>query len=401
MELDIDISERKLFNYKFIPLLKNKKRYLFLKWWAWSWKSVFVAQKEIIKTYDTGNKLMVVRKVRDTHKDSTFAELKWIIVTWDLEKHFNITTSPLSIINKLTGSSIIFRWMDDPEKVKSVSNINRIWIEEATELTKNDFTQLDLRLRGKKNMQITCTFNPISADHWLNTDIWVKWSNENIELMHTTFLDNRFVWDEYKWVIEWLKEKNPSYYKIYWLWEWGILEGLVFEAQPRIIEEIPEWAEFLCYWLDFWFTNDPTVLIALYRRKGGILFHQIFHRTWLTNQDIVKLLKENNVDSNADIRADSSEPKSIEEIHRAGYNIKPVKKGKDSIMFWIDLMKQYDLYITRVSSEWISEFKNYVWSTDKNWNYVNKPVDFNNHCIDASRYWCMMSLWQKQKFFVV
>ena len=160
---------------------------------------------------------------------------------------------------------IYFRWMDDPEKIKSVSWVNRLWIEEATELTKEDFNQLDLRLRGLKQQQITLSFNPIDANHWLNTDFWTKQSKREKEatFLKTTFLNNRFVWGKYKEVFERLKEQNPDYYKIYALWEWWTREGLVFEKQPKIIN-LPKEAKLLGYWLDFWFTNDPTSLVGIY-----------------------------------------------------------------------------------------------------------------------------------------
>ena len=384
----IDFSDKKLYNEIYIPLLKDNHRYIFLMWWAWSWKSFFVAQREIIKSFGKWNKLMVVRKVKDTHKDSTYWELTNIIKIWNLEQYFDITKSPLWIRNKLTGNDIIFRWMDDPEKIKSVSWVNRLWIEEATELSKEDFNQLDLRLRGLKQQQITLSFNPIDANHWLNTDFWTKQEQwrEQTTFLKTTFLNNRFVWEKYKEVFERLKKQNPDYYKIYALWEWWTREGLVFEKQPKIIN-LPKEAKLLGYWLDFWFTNDPTSLVGIYEYNKWYILDEIIYRTGLTNQDLINIMKQEKVDRYSKIIADSAEPKSIEDIHRAGFNIHPSEKGKDSINNGIDFMKSLDIYLTKRSSNWIKEIQNYTWQKDKNWRPINKPVDYANHFIDAARYW--------------
>ena len=178
-----------------------------------------------------------------------------------MSAYFIINKSPLSITNKLTWCEFIFRWVDDPEKLKSVEWVARVWIEEATELKKEEFDQIDLRVRGKKNMQITCTFNPTDAEHWLNTDFWKNWDTETQTCLHSTYLDNRFIWIEYKSVMDRLMETNINYYNIYALWQRWMLEWLIFDKW-EIIKEVPEDARLLCYWLDFWYTNDPTVLLS-------------------------------------------------------------------------------------------------------------------------------------------
>lgn len=395
----IDFSNQKLYNKKYIPLLRNKKRYIFLMGGAWSWKSVFQAQKEIILSFKPWNKLLVVRKVKDTHKDSTYAELINIIEQWNLEKYFNILKSPLEITNKLTWSNIIFRGMDDPEKIKSVQWVNRIRIEEATEMMEQDFNQLDLRLRWLKEMQITCTYNPINKEHWLYK-FRSKWNNKNVELLHSTYLDNRFIDKKYKEVMERLKEQNPEYYKIYALWEWWTRQGLVFEKQPIKIDNVSE-ARLLWYWLDFWFTNDPTALVGIYKRNQWYILDEIIYRTWLTNSDIINIMKQEWINTEDTIMADSAEPKSIEEIYRSWFNIKPAVKWKDSIIHWIDFMKSLNLYITKRSVNGIKEFENYIWWKDKNWKSLNKPVDANNHFIDATRYWINSLINNKKEFEIV
>lgn len=355
---------------------------------------------------------MCVRKVKDTVKDSMFSELKKRIKEWKLDDHFHITQSPLGITNKITGCQFIFRWIDDPEKVKSVEWVARIRVEEATELEKIDLDQLDLRLRGKENMQITCTFNPTDAEHFLNTDFRVKGNTEEQVCVHTTYKDNRFVGVEYEKVMDRLKETNINYYNIYALGQRWVLDWLIFDNR-NVIKDVPAEAELLWYGLDFWYTNDPTALVALYKRNNSLLLDEIIYKTWLTNtyrrvknedwvsvpisieekeNSIVWLLEMNGISRDYEIRADSSEPKSIEEIFREDWNVKPVSKWQDSIRAGIDIMKQYPILVTARSGNIQKEFKKYVWATDKSWKPTNKPIDAMNHAIDASRYWAMSML---------
>ena len=365
---------------------------------------------------------MCVRKVKETIKDSVFAELKKRIREWELDAYFHITNSPMVITNKLSWCQFIFRWIDDPEKVKSVEWVERIWIEEATELSRVDFDQLDLRLRGKPEMQITCTFNPTDAEHFLNTDFWVKWNTENQVCIHTTYKDNRFVWPEYEIVMERLKETNPNYYNIYALWHWWVLEWVIFENW-NTIPDVPEEAELICYGLDFWFTNDPSALVWVYKWNNSLILDELIYDRWLTNtyrrerkfvlrewaknehdwewvetpissdekeSSIVWRFEALGISQYVDIYADSSEPKSIEEIYREWYNIKPVEKGPDSVRNGIDKMKQYPIYVTARSWNLRKEKSKYVWNKDKNGKPTNTPIDAMNHAIDASRYAIMM-----------
>lgn len=392
-----DFSCLDYYNPIYIPLLYNKKRYIFLMGWSGSGKSKFQSQKEIIKTFEPGNRLLVVRKVKDTMKESVFWELTGVISEWNLTHLFEIKHSPLSIRNIVTGSDVVFRGMDDPEKVKSIKWVSRIWIEESTELRKGDFDQLDLRLRGKKEMQITCTFNPIDSDHWLNTDFWQYGSTENIELLHTTYLDNRFVWEEYKGVMDRLRKQDERLWEIYALGKWWRrVEGQIFDSYTEI-DSIPDGAKFLGRGLDFGFTNDPTAIVAVYQYDSWIILDEELYRTNMTNQDIVNHLKSTWARYQDQIIADSSEPKSIEEIHRWWFLIEWAVKGPDSVLFGIQTMKQFSLSVTKRSINLKKEFQNYVWKKDKEGRVLNVPIDMYNHAIDATRYFISYKFGQTQK----
>jgi phage terminase large subunit len=192
-----------------------------------------------------------------------------------------------------------------------------------------------------------------------------------------------------------LVETNPNYYNIYALGQWWVLEWMIFEGWD-IIQEIPSEARFIWYGQDFGFTNDPTTLIWVYIFNNELLLDELIYERWLTNQDIVKKYKELWIKVDDTIWADCAEPKSIEEIYREWYNIKPAEKGKDSIMFGIDTMKQYKIKVTAKSWNLHKELKKYVWAKDKNWKSINKPIDAFNHWIDWARYCCMMELKSQQ-----
>lgn len=401
-EFDFDFSNRDLYNEVYIPLLRNKKRYIFMVGSGWSGKSSFQAQKEIIKSFEKW-RLLGIRKVKDTIKESIYAELCWVIEDWGLEEYFEITKVPMYIRNKLTWYDFVFRWMDDPEKIKSIKWVTRVWIEEATELNKKDFDQIDLRLRWEKELQITCTLNPIDEEHWINQDFYIYWSTPDVEIVHTTYKDNRFVWAEYNKVMERLKVQDPRMYEIYALGKWWrAVEWLIFNFIE--IDKVPEEAKFVNRWQDFWFTNDPSAFTSIYEWNGWLILDEEFYRTWMTNQDIIEMYKSIWVWLTDEIVADSSEPKSIEEIYRAWYNIIWAEKWPDSVMYWIQIMKQFTLYITKRSMNLKKEFKNYCYAKDKEWKAINKPIDAFNHAIDGVRYAITKKYWtakpvQPQAYF--
>jgi len=382
----LDFSDKAIYNEKYIPLLHDKKRYLFLQWWGGSGKSKFQAQKEIIETFEAGNRLLWVRKVKDTIKDSIFAELCGVIEDWDIGEHFTITSSPMRIINNLTGSDIIFRGLDDVEKIKSVSDVTRVWLEEATEADKKDFDQLDIRLRWfGKALQITCTYNPVSDQNWLITDFWNLGETDDVTLVHSTFRDNRFVGQEtYEKVFERLKIQDINLYNIYALGIPGkAVEGLIYTYEN--IASVPEEAKRLGYGLDFGY-NHPACLVGLYEWNDGIIIDEEFHKNGMINGDIVAYVKENWISETDDIIADNSRPEAIEEICRGGFNCKPCKKWPDSVINGVFSMKGMKLYITARSS-WIKkDFDNYVWAKDKNGKPIDTPIKAFDDWPDAVRY---------------
>ena len=180
----------RIFNDVYVPYLGNRSRYEVFYGGAGSGKSVFVAQRMLVRAMkEKGHKTLVVRKVAKTNRHSTFALITGIMHQWNVEPLFKVNKSDMEI-TCLNGNQIIFTGLDDVEKLKSIANITDIWVEEASEISHDDFKQLDLRLRGKTPwpLQITMTFNPISALLWHKAYFFDS-AKENTTILKTTYLD--------------------------------------------------------------------------------------------------------------------------------------------------------------------------------------------------------------------
>ncbi len=227
--------KKKVFNPAYLPYLETNYRYEIFYGGAGSGKSYFIAQKYIYRILKRKTlNLLVVRQTGDTNRDSTFALFKQVINRWGLSDHFKINESDLRIRCKLNGNEIIFKGLDDTEKLKSITfsrgELTDVWMEEASETEEASFNQLDIRLRGGKDQkQITVSFNPVNINHWLKKFVDAKQANKMS--LHTTYKDNKFIDDNYKQLLESFKDKDPYYYAVYCLGEWGVLGKTVFNAK--------------------------------------------------------------------------------------------------------------------------------------------------------------------------
>lgn len=232
-KLNLNIS-RQVFNPAYLPYLESHNRFEVYWGGAGSGKSVFVAQKKIYKGLKQKMNLLVVRQTGDTNRDSTFALFKQIINKWNLRNYCKIRESDMRITLP-NGNGIIFKGLDDAEKLKSVTfengELTDIWIEEASEIAEEDFNQLNIRLRGgneKKN--VTVSFNPVDINHWLKRRLFDS-PPEDCVTLHTTYKDNKFLQEEDKRLLESFKDTDPYYYSVYCLGEWGVLGKTIFNAQ--------------------------------------------------------------------------------------------------------------------------------------------------------------------------
>lgn len=392
MNININIK-KEVFNEVYLPfLLDYSKRYEVYYGSAGSGKSVFITQKIIIKSLKQKRRVLVARKTAKSNEASTFKLFIDILTQFKLLSlcKINRTTQKITLPN---NSEIMFVGLDDVEKLKSITGITDVFIEEATEISKEDFLQLNLRLRALvDNLQVFISFNPVSKANW----VYKMWFAEGVtvdtdttRILKTTYLDNKFLPEDYIKAIESYKETDYTYYKIYALGEFASLEKLVFsnwELGTLPASTTENWD--LCIGLDWGFVNDKTALICslLDEDSRTLYVFDAWGATGLTNDKIAKAIEELGYKKST-IIADSAEQKSIEEVKQCGISrIKPAKKGKGSIIQGIQKLKQFKIIINPTLTEVVEEFQNYSWKKNKEGEYINEPIDDWNHYIDALRY---------------
>ena len=269
--------------------------------------------------------------------------------------------------------------MDDAAK-KRGSKRDILYLNEANELSYEE--QFQLAIRTEK--QVIIDYNPSDNQSWIY-DLLEERKDE-IDFVQSTYKDNPFLPQETIREIENLKYTDDDYYRIYALGERGSGRTLIFQYQQ--IKGIDyHTTQFVGLGMDFGYSNDPTTIVEVW--KGGIndlYIKELCYKTKLTNNDIIGELKKLDVAPHTLIVADSAEPKSIEELRRAGFNIKPTKKGKDSVNVGIDYIRRHNLLVTEDSINLIKELNNYKWRMDRDGNMMNQPIDAFNHAIDALRY---------------
>ena len=385
MPIDIEVDIE--MNKAFASFLGNRSRYEIFYGGAGSGKSVFIAQRLLMRTLgEPGHKTLVVRKVAKTNRHSTFALIVGIISSWKVTALFKINKSDMEILCEGNGNQIIFAGLDDVEKLKSIAGITDIWVEEASEITQEDFQQLDLRLRGKSPWahQITLTFNPVSALSWLKP-FFFDTQRDNCVIHKSTYKDNRFLDDEYKKVIEDLKNQDHTYYQIYGLGEWGVLGNLVFHNY--VFEDIPykeEDFDAVYQGLDFGF-NHPSALVRVgFKDEELYVFDELYEKG-LTNAELIQEVGKI-IDKRKQITADSAEPARIKEFRQAGYNVVPSVKGTGSVKDGIDWLKRHKIHISKKCPNLLAEMQQYSYKKDKDGNVLDEPIEFKDDAIAALRY---------------
>ena len=364
--------------------LNCANRYAVLYGGAGSGKSYVAAQKIILRTVsETPHKFLIVRKVARTLRESVFALLKSIIWDLGLEDIFKINETNMSFECLLNGNQIVLSGVDDPEKIKSIAGITGIWIEEATELQEKDFDQVDLRLRGETRhyKQIIVTFNPVSASHWIKRKFF-DFTPPDTFILKTTYLDNPFVGDEYRQVMERLKRDNYDYYKIYALGEWGSLEGLIYPKYSTI-DAMPSYFEKEYIGMDFGY-NHPFAIVHARIDERNLYVDEIFYRTEMENRSVIEHIKKNNPwIKDIKIYADSARADLISEWKSEGFNI---EKANKAVFEGINAVKSFNIHITKHSVNVIKEIGLYAWKKDKDGNMLDEPIKLNDDAMDAMRY---------------
>ncbi len=383
----IDLTELpNVTNPVYYPLYNDNSRYLLLYGGAGSGKSYFAGEKLVLRTLnEKGHRFLVLRKVARTIRHSCFDLLREVISQWGLSQVFKVNKSDLQITIPGWGE-ILFAGLDDVEKLKSIYRITGVWIEEPTELTADDFRQINLRLRGitPYYKQIMMTFNPISALSWIKRDFFDN-PKENSKIVKTTYQDNRFIDEEYKQVIESLKDQDYVYYQVYALGEWGVLGNLIltnYEVHDFPTDE--SWFSTIYQGMDYGF-NDPSAFLKIGVKDDELYWFDELYMKGLTNSEWIQ---ESSTKANKSrlIIADSAEPDRIKEFRQAGFRIQGAVKGKDSVRAGIDFLRRKKNHIHPNSPYVLKEMQGWKYKEDRDGNVYDEPVEINDHLMSAGRY---------------
>jgi len=380
---------------------KTKKRYRIVKGGRGSKKSTTTALWFItnMMKYEGAN-VLVIRKIYKDHKDSTYAQLKWAINRLGVSELWDFRVSPLEIVYQPTKQKFLFRGLDDPLSITSITVekgfLCWVWFEEFYQITnEDDFNKVDMSVRGEVPeplfKQITGTLNPWNEKHWIKSRFF-DISAENTFASTTSYQCNEFLGDDDILLFEEMRIKNPRRYEVEGLGNWGIAEGLVYNNwiednfnYKQLVADNPSLES--AFGLDFGYTADPTALICMLvdiLNKRIYMFDEHYQKGMLNNQ-IAEMIKYKNYEKEK-IIADCAEPKSIEEIRTSGiYRIKPARKGKDSISNGIQFIQQFQLIIHPSCVYTILELNNYCWD-ERDGRSLNRPIDEYNHLMDAMRY---------------
>ena len=399
MEVQLD----KIVGGGYNQFFNNKNFYRVVKGSRGSKKSKTTAINFIyrIMEYNWAN-LLVVRRFSNTNKQSTYTDLRWATNRLGVKHLFKFNDSLPEITYKPTGQKILFRGLDDPLKITSITVENGIlcwaWFEEAYQIeTFDKFSTVVESIRGSVDdseffKQITVTFNPWSERHWLKPTFFDE----------DTKLNNTFSYTTTYRVNEWLDEvdiaryedlyrTNPRRARIVCDGDWGVAEGLVFEnfevKEFDWVKKLKE-KQVVAHGSDFGFTQDPTTLISTIvdlKNKELWIYDEHYQRGMLTDE-IYQMYLDKGL-KNAKIIADSAEKRLITEIKRKGIsNLKPSIKGQGSIMQGVQFIQGFKIYVHPTCEHTIEELNTYTFDQDKDGNWLNKPIDANNHLMDALRY---------------
>lgn len=390
----------KIFNPQILHHLKDYSHFTEV-WYggASSGKSYGVVQKVVLKSlqpWKVPRKVLWLRKVDRTVADSIYEDVKECLANWGILPYckINETTKRITLPNQ---AIFMFRGMQDPERIKSIKGLSDVVMEEASEFTLDDYTQLTLRLREKihKDKQIFCMFNPVSKLNWTYQKWFAptaKYDKADTVIYRSTYKDNKHLDKETIKHIEDLQFTNPTYYKVYTLGEFTTLDKLVFPTYTvrRLNPDKPDMRQLPDYFgLDFGYMNDPTAFVHIkVDMKNKVLYWiDEYVKTGLLNNQIADVIKSMGYQKEV-ITADSAEKKSIAEMKRDGITrIRPSVKGPDSIRQGIAFLQQFKLVVDDRCVKVQEELSNYTYTKDKKTGeYTNQPVDCYNHCIDATRY---------------
>jgi phage terminase large subunit len=388
--INIDLTNiKKVISPHFYPLLNNTNRIVVLRGGSSSGKSRFLVQMFIIRLLSRDKyNILCLRKFGSTLRTSTFAEFTKVISDWNLNQLFKINKSILSI-ECINGNKVIFMGVDNPEKLKSISGITNVFMEECTEFNQQDFEQITLRLRGrnKYKYQFYLAFNPVSSQSWVKKYFYDR-TNADTYLDISTYKDNPFLDKDTIRNFDNLKETNLMWYQIYCLAEWGTTGEQVYNNyEVKDIKYKDEDFNLIYYGLDFGY-HDPCTLVKIGFKDDVIYILDEIYQSKITNNQFIDLCTEK-VDTNSyySMIGDSAEPDRIEEFKRSRFKrIKSAKKGPGSIKYGIDWIKTKKIIIDPNCKNFIKEIQTYCYIKNKDGAVTDTPASGYDHILDAMRY---------------
>lgn len=350
-----------------------------------------------------------VRQNYNTLFDSCYQDLIWACERLHVTHLFSFQKSPLRIIRKETNQIIMFKGFNDPLSLTSMSvatgYLNLCWIEEAYQLrSEEDFDKLDYSIRGELEegyfFKIILTFNPYSNRHFLYQKFWAE-DNPNALCWTTTYKQNPFVGEEFNKLMEQMKENNPRKYRVLGLGEWGVAENLVYDnwrVDSIDLSKLPNKNDLkISQAIDFGYTHPTAFIqIAVDEENKKIYVIKELYNKFQTVDDIEEMLKKEHLDKEL-IYGDSSRPEVIEALNRKGCNIKPTKKGKDSVITGIQAIQDYEIIVDENCPHMIEELSLYCWDRDKEGNILEQPLKINDDMCDSLRYAFMPLMKPKKK----
>jgi phage terminase large subunit len=371
----------------------RKHRFLAIYGGSASGKSHSTAQEFCIRFINETNiRMAVMRRTLPSLKTSALYEVLEILEEMNVPYEYNKS----ELILRYKDNEMLFKSLDDKEKIKSI-NLNYVWIEEATEIPYEVFMQLNLATRRHNdngNNQIILTFNPINQFHWIKMEVLENAQDPDkpreigkydVAVMHSTCELNPFLSEIEREEIENFKNRNPHFYHVYTLGEWGQLSNIIYtEGLHYFIEKEAYWVRNppTAYGLDFGF-RDYMALVELVYKDQEFWNRELLYKTELTTPELIREFKNLRVLSDVPIWCDSAEPDRIAEIVAAGYNAQPAKKP--TVARSLDVVRSYKRHIHEESTNFIKELRNYAYQEVQG-KVIEVPAKGKDHLMDAERY---------------
>lgn len=400
------VNANQLLNHKHKDIFQNTNDELLIYGGANAGKSYSVADKVVL--FPAVNRRLGIKdKLKALVLRKTLPSLKTTCMELieNEAKKFNIpyNLNKQDYTAQIENMQILYRSVnnkDDIDRVMSLTDVDLIWIEELPEIRETDYRKLLTRLRGGKARypQIISTFNPIGKTSWVYNRFFQR-NIGNVAKFKYTIRDNPWASKREINILKNSKEDDVNFYNIYYLGEWGELEGVIYNwdtvpfPKDIVFDEI-------FYGGDFGFSIDPAAVVRIYRKADHFWLQELVYERNLTNPSLASDLLSKGVTSYDDTYWDSQEPKSIQELVDNSINAKPALKGPDSVRAGIKFLQSQKIHILEGSENLAKEQKAYIWKKDKDGNSTGKPIEFNDHLMDSARYGIFTHMKSAGDFFI-